>query len=206
VAAEELFTPTAAAAVIFAERGAELVAPFMPVPAMADLEGVELVGGTSGILAGRRPDAVVIGDLGARWSPALLNEAFRYVLDGAQLLALQSGKYWAGPTGLELDVGAYVAAIEFATDRPATVCGKPERPFFHAVLRSAGLEPPFDDANSQPVMIGDDLWNDVDGAQRAGFAGWLVRTGKFRGDALQRSRVRPGRILDSVSELTEEYG
>ena len=33
-------------------------------------------------------------------------------------------------------------------------------------------------------MIGDDLWADVAGAQRAGLAGWLVRTGKFRQDVL----------------------
>jgi ribonucleotide monophosphatase NagD (HAD superfamily) len=49
-------------------------------------------------------------------------------------------------------------------------------------------------------MVGDDLWSDVEGAQRAGLQGWLVRTGKFREDALRSSGIRPDRILDSVAD------
>jgi ribonucleotide monophosphatase NagD (HAD superfamily) len=55
--------------------------------------------------------------------------------------------------------------------------------------------------SGRPAMIGDDLWSDVDGAQRAGLQGWLVRTGKFRNDTLERSGVKPDRILDSVADL-----
>ena len=40
-------------------------------------------------------------------------------------------------------------------------------------------------------MVGDDLWSDVEGAQRAGLQGWLVRTGKFREDALRDSGDHP---------------
>ena len=40
-------------------------------------------------------------------------------------------------------------------------------------------------------MVGDDLWSDVEGAQRAGLQGWLVRTGKFREAALQRLAASP---------------
>ena len=50
-------------------------------------------------------------------------------------------------------------------------------------------------------MIGDDLWSDVRGAQDAGLRGWLVRTGKFREDALRESGVVPDRILASVADL-----
>ena len=41
----------------------------------------------------------------------------------------------------------------------------------------------------------------LEGAQRAGLQGWLVRTGKFRLDVLQRADVTPDRVLDSVAEL-----
>jgi ribonucleotide monophosphatase NagD (HAD superfamily) len=41
----------------------------------------------------------------------------------------------------------------------------------------------------------------VQGAQRAGLAGWLVRTGKFREETLRGSGVRPDRLLASVAEL-----
>jgi ribonucleotide monophosphatase NagD (HAD superfamily) len=50
-------------------------------------------------------------------------------------------------------------------------------------------------------MIGDDLWSDVEGAQRAGLQGWLVRTGKYRERELRESAILPDRILDSIAEL-----
>jgi ribonucleotide monophosphatase NagD (HAD superfamily) len=50
-------------------------------------------------------------------------------------------------------------------------------------------------------MVGDDLWSDVQGAQRAGLQGWLVRTGKFREEALHGSGIAPDRILSSVADL-----
>ena len=54
---------------------------------------------------------------------------------------------------------------------------------------------------SSVAMVGDDLWSDVEGAQRAGLQGWLVQTGKFRQDALEHASVRPDRILASVAEI-----
>jgi HAD superfamily hydrolase (TIGR01458 family) len=142
------------------------------------------------------PDAVVVGDLGNLWSPALLNEAFRYVLDGAALIALQKDRYWWGATGLELDAGPYVAALEYATGLEATVCGKPRPSFYVAALAGLDLG-----SGAKAAMVGDDLWADVAGAQQAGLEGWLVRTGKFREDVLARSGVRPDRVLTSVAEL-----
>ena len=50
-------------------------------------------------------------------------------------------------------------------------------------------------------MVGDDLWGDVEGAQRAGLTAWMVRTGKFRDDVVAQSGIVPDRIIDSVAEL-----
>jgi ribonucleotide monophosphatase NagD (HAD superfamily) len=50
-------------------------------------------------------------------------------------------------------------------------------------------------------MVGDDLWSDVQGAQRAGLEGWLVRTGKFREETLRDSGITPDRVLSSVAAL-----
>ncbi len=55
--------------------------------------------------------------------------------------------------------------------------------------------------NEVLAAIGDDIWADVQGGQTAGFEGWLVRTGKYREDALSSSGVEPDRILDSVATL-----
>src|SRR5262249_27599943 len=123
-----------------------------------------------------------------------------YLLDGVPLVALEKDRFWLGPTGLELDTGPYVAALEYASGAKATVCGKPSPTFFQTALASLGMTT--DGAHAErPAMIGDDLWSDVDGAQKAGLQGWLVRTGKFRADVLEKSGVRPDRILDSIADL-----
>jgi HAD superfamily hydrolase (TIGR01458 family) len=202
VSAEEMLTAVVAGARLLKERGYRRIAPFVSPDTLEDLGEFDLVGplGRSEGAKDGKPEAVVLGDLGSAWTAALLNQAFRYVLDGAELVALQKDRYWLGPTGLELDVGPYVAAIEYATNRQATVCGKPEPGFYRAAVELLGV------SGREVAMVGDDLWGDVQGAQRAGLAGWLVRTGKFREDVLRESGVVPDRILDSVARILEETG
>ena len=49
------------------------------------------------------------------------------------------------------------------------------------------------------VMIGDDVETDVGGAMAAGLPGILVRTGKYRQDAVT-ARVTPTAIVDSIKD------
>jgi ribonucleotide monophosphatase NagD (HAD superfamily) len=51
------------------------------------------------------------------------------------------------------------------------------------------------------IMIGDDIETDVGGAQAFGIRGVLVKTGKYREDAVARSAVRPEAVLDSIADL-----
>lgn len=85
-------------------------------------------------------DAVIIGDLGAAFGYEVRNRAFRQVMDGAELIALQQNRYWLTADGLSLDAGPFVAAIEYATARDAYVVGKPAPAFFEEVVRGMGLE------------------------------------------------------------------
>ena len=50
-------------------------------------------------------------------------------------------------------------------------------------------------------MVGDDIECDVAGASSVGMVSVLVKTGKFREDALVRSELKPDFIIDSVAEL-----
>lgn len=196
---EEVLTPVTAAARIARARGCTVVAPFLPAPALADLSDLALVGGTSGRPADRTPQAVLVGDLGEQWTYALMQEAFTYVLDGALLIALSRDRYWRRGGVLALDAGPFVAGLEYATARAAILAGKPSPEFFRAAVASL----PAGSAEAGLAMIGDDLWSDVRGAQEAGYRGWLVRTGKFREDALQESGIVPDRILESITDLRE---
>jgi phospholysine phosphohistidine inorganic pyrophosphate phosphatase len=195
VGPEEIFSATLAGAALARERSYRSLAPFLPAPALEDLAGFDLVGGVTG----RRgvPDAVILGDLGEGWSYAVLQEAFEYVMAGAAIVALSRDRYWHRGDALALDAGPFVRALEYATGVEAGIAGKPSPAFYAAALGSLGLE-----VSTRAVMVGDDLWSDVEGAQRAGLQGWLVRTGKFREDTLRDSGITPDRVLPSVAALT----
>jgi phospholysine phosphohistidine inorganic pyrophosphate phosphatase len=200
---EEIFTATLAGAALARDSGIRVVAPFLPAPALEDLSGLELVGGFSGRgdlpRAARglgTPEAVILGDMGEGWGYGALQEAFEYVMGGASIIALSRDRYWQRGDRLALDAGPFVAALEYATGVEAVVAGKPSPAFYAAALASLDIP-----GAAKAAMVGDDLWSDVQGAQRAGLEGWLVRTGKFREEALRDSGIVPDRTLASVAEL-----
>ncbi|XP_072309886.1 haloacid dehalogenase-like hydrolase domain-containing protein 2 [Eucyclogobius newberryi] len=120
------------------------------------------------------PNAVVIGLAPDHFNYETMNKAFRMVLDGAPLIAIHKARYYKRKDGLALGPGPFVTGLEFATDRKATVVGKPEETFFTQALADLGC------CASEAVMIGDDARDDVGGAQNAGMLGILVKTGKYR--------------------------
>jgi len=144
-----------------------------------------------------RADAVIIGDLAAAWTYDLLQHAFTALQDGAELIACSRDRYYQRDGRLVLDAGPFVAALEYATRREALVAGKPSASFFRAAVESLGLAVP----PAEIVMVGDDLWSDVEGAQRAGCTAWAVATGKFRREDLAGSGIVPDRVLDSVAGI-----
>jgi phospholysine phosphohistidine inorganic pyrophosphate phosphatase len=110
-------------------------------------------------------------------------------------VALQHNRYWRRADGLVLDVGAYSAALEYASGREAVVVGKPAPAFFLAALQDLSARP------EAAVMVGDDVEADVGGAIDAGLRGVLVRTGKYRAEALQASGVKPSEVVDSIVDV-----
>ena len=63
-------------------------------------------------------EAVVLGDAGAYFTYDALNAAFRKILRGAEFLALAKNRNFLDRDGeLSLDLGAFVAALEYASGR-----------------------------------------------------------------------------------------
>ena len=189
VAADELVTPAALARRHCAERGHETVALIMNEEVKADFEGLEEVES--------EPDAVIMGDLGEAFGFPILNRAFRMVMDGAELIALQKNRFWLTGEGLSLDAGPFVAAIEYASGSKAYVVGKPAAAFFDGVLDDLATEP------EQTGMVGDDVESDVAGAMNEGLAGILVRTGKYREEFVRESGVTPSAVVDSIADVPD---
>jgi HAD superfamily hydrolase (TIGR01458 family) len=144
-----------------------------------------------------KTDYVIIGDAGDAITYDSLNSAFRHLMDGAELIALEKDRYWMADDGLSLSAGPFVSALEFATGKQAIVMGKPSKSFFELALQDMNLHP------YQVAMVGDDIYSDIAGAHSAGMTGILVRTGKFREEILQNSPIRPDAIIDSIANLKE---
>ena len=111
------------------------------------------------------------------------------------MIALHKGKFWQTEDGLQMDIGAFVAGLEYVTGQTATVIGKPSRTFFETALIDMGVKP------ARAAMIGDDIDSDIGGAQAAGMKGILVKTGKYREELVNKSSVKPNVVVDSISFL-----
>ena len=53
------------------------------------------------------------------------------------------------------------------------------------------------------MMVGDDVINDIGGAQKLGVVSTLVRTGKYRQDLFEASGVMPDHIINSIKDLLD---
>jgi HAD superfamily hydrolase (TIGR01458 family) len=183
----ELLTPATLAARRCAEAGYDSVSLVVLDELREDLEDVPE--------GDENVDAVIVGDLGDGWGYEVLNRAFRRLMDGAELIALQKNRYWETAEGLSLDAGPFVSALEYASGREAEVVGKPSESFFELALGELGVEA------GRAAMVGDDVEADVGGAIDAGLAGILVRTGKYREDLVRDSGIEPTATVDSIADV-----
>jgi ribonucleotide monophosphatase NagD (HAD superfamily) len=55
----------------------------------------------------------------------------------------------------------------------------------------------------QVAMLGDDILTDIGGARSMGMQGILVRTGKYRKEALDNAVIKPDFIIDSIAQLPD---
>ncbi|MBZ0264435.1 TIGR01458 family HAD-type hydrolase [bacterium] len=165
---------------------------FLNEDVFEDFEGLKI--------SNTRAGAVVMGDLGDQFTPAVLDDIFRLVFSGSELIALQKNRYWRDAEGLRLDLGPYVAAVEYATGKMADVVGKPSPGFFRGLLTRYRVRP------DNALMVGDDIESDVMGAQRLGIRSVLVKTGKYDLDFVKRTGIKPEGIIPSIADLCPILG
>jgi ribonucleotide monophosphatase NagD (HAD superfamily) len=114
-------------------------------------------------------------------------------MDGAALVGMHRNLYWKTESGWELDGGAYIAGLEEAAGVTAIICGKPTKTYFDGALAMLGVP------SERAAMVGDDIVNDVLGAQQHGITGVLVRTGKFQETDLAKGK--PDVVLASLADV-----
>lgn len=142
------------------------------------------------------PELIVLGDFEDQVSYPLLNSVFNQIMNGSELVALHKGRFWEAKTGLKVDLGLFVAGLEYTTGKSATIIGKPSPAIFELALKELQLDA------GKCAMIGDDIDNDVGGAQRAGLTGILIRTGKYQPNSEIGNAVRPDCVINSLAEVS----
>lgn len=143
---------------------------------------------------------IVIGDIGNAWTYSLLNEVFDSLMKGAKLIAIHKNRFWQTEQGLQMDIGGFVHALEYASGTKAMIIGKPSADFFQIALDDMGL------TAGDVAIIGDDIDADVGGGQQAGLKGILVKTGKYRQSYIDASTVKPEKVIDSIADLPAILG
>jgi HAD superfamily hydrolase (TIGR01458 family) len=157
--------------------------------AAEDLEGIDLVDDGA--------DVVVVAGAEDALTYEAMNRAFRMLREGAALVAMHRNTWWMTSEGPKLDAGPYVTALEEAAGVKAMMVGKPSAQIFREALALLEVEA------ARAVTVGDDLEADVLPAQAIGLTGVLVRTGRFREEALTPAPTGPDHVIDSVADLPE---
>ncbi|HEU5421560.1 MAG TPA: HAD-IIA family hydrolase [Streptosporangiaceae bacterium] len=119
-------------------------------------------------VAAERPVAVVQGfasDIGY----SLLTEAALAIRAGALYVASNADATMPSPRGLQPGNGSLIALLATATGQRPEVAGKPEPPLHAEAVQRTGA--------ARPLVVGDRLDTDIEGAVRAGTDSLLVLTG-----------------------------
>jgi HAD superfamily hydrolase (TIGR01458 family) len=141
-----------------------------------------------------RIDHVVVADPRENVTAAALDQALSHLMEGADLIALQGGRYVYRADGMHVDTGAYAALLEHASGVKCRILGKPSREFMSAALERVGC------AGHEVVVVGDDVMADVEGANQVGARSILVRTGKGM-SVISKGALDPDAIVDSIAEV-----
>lgn len=189
VRAEEIFTAPVAAAGWLSEQGVRRIHLLVSESTRSDFADFEITED--------EPEAVLVGDLGPGFTFERLNAAFRSLRTGARLVAIHRNRFWLTAEGPTLDAGPFVAALEYASGREATLVGKPSPAFFDAAAATLGVP------RAGLAVVGDDFETDVRGGREAGLTTIQVSTGKYDARLLEEADPgdRPDHLVSSLADV-----
>ena len=185
----EVETSALTTASVLADRGVRRALVVGEAGLRSALEAV----GITLVEASRAPDVVVVGwDRGVDYER--LRTAAVAVQRGAALVASNPDTSYPAPDGTRWPgAGAILAVIEATCEIRAEVIGKPYAPIFEAALRRAG--------GGTPLVVGDRLDTDIEGAARLSWASMLVLTGISTEDEAAAGAVHPTFVAQDLRGL-----
>ena len=189
--AESLWTPAAVARRVLPERGHDAGILLVEEAARGDYSWFREDPAGPAVVLATEAHGLRLDDI---------QPAFRRLLDGAVLYALQQNRYFKKGDVLVTDIGPLAAFLTYASGREATTLGKPSPLLYNAVAQEVGA------SRGGIVMVGDDAEFDVSASVALGMQGVLVKTGKYRPGDEERHQPRPTAVLESVGDLPRWLG
>lgn len=139
-------------------------------------------------------DLVIVGfDASATYQD--LKTASLLVQRGAKLVATNADASYPAPDGLWPGAGALLSVVTTTTGVEPEIVGKPFAPLFLAALRVGG--------GGRPLVVGDRVDTDIEGAHRLEWDSMLVLSGVSTRADVRAGTAEPTFVADDVSALLE---
>ena len=140
------------------------------------------------------PHVVVVGfDMTLTYET--LNQACKFIREGAVFLATHPDINCPTSDGFIPDCGAICAAIRLSVKAEPRYVGKPYRETLDLVLSVTGSSP------QHTAFVGDRLYTDVAVGVNHGARGFLVLTGEAGLSDVELSEVKPDAVFESLKEM-----
>ena len=142
------------------------------------------------------PEAIIMGDIYKNFNWDILDRIFKLVyINNAALIALHQNKYCMRDGQVSLDLGPFVRAIEYASNKKSILMGKPEKNFFDLAIKDMEI------SKEAVFMIGDDIISDIKGAKDFDIKAIQVKTGKYQKEDCSDKFTQPDLRIDSIINL-----
>jgi NagD protein len=149
------------------------------------------------------PDIVLVA-IKENFTPDEYAQMIEFILGGSKLIGMHETSLYAKNHKRYPGVGAILKMLEFATQRPYSVVGKPSETFFCSALDALnhqGSHYSFSDVS----IISDDVTGDILPAQELGMKGIFVLSGKYRvaEEIIPNLKVQPNAVYADMKAVLE---
>ena len=148
------------------------------------------------------PSDIVVVGLDRDMTYQKLCKAASDIAAGAEFIGVNNDGVWPVEKGIRPGVGAFVAALETATNRRAFIVGKPNTKMLQIAMEKAGAQP------EETLMIGDKPDSDIVMGKKLGAHTALVLTGLTKAEdvPLLPEEDRPEIVANDLGHLGRILG
>jgi len=189
---EEIFTPIIATKNYLRDNRVKKIALVTNIEIIEEFNDYEITQ--------KNPEVVIMGDIYKNFKWEILDRIFKLVyLENSALIALHQNKYCMRDGKISLDLGPFVKAIEYSSDKKSILMGKPEKNFFDLAVKDLEI------IKDNILMIGDDITSDIEGSINANLKAIQVKTGKFQEKDFNYP-TQPHYRIESINDLPALLG